>query len=185
MKKLICFTGGLALCMAVLTTPTRAEKAEGGFLDFGKLTPSSSGGEFVEINVKSNLIAMVARLLEKTEPQVAEVLRGLHLIRANIVSLREDNRDEVQARVREIRSQLNQSGWEPVVTVQQKKEDVSILVKTRGETAIEGVVVTILDSNHQAILINVVGDIQPDKLALVGEHLHIAPLKSLHTGTKH
>jgi hypothetical protein len=66
-----------------------------------------------------------------------------------------------------------------VVAVQQKNQDVGIYAKLRGEEAVEGVVVTVLEANREAVLINIVGDIKPEKLAVVGERFNIEPLKKL------
>jgi len=170
---------GLALAAALTTLSVHAENSPPGLVDFGKFTASASGREFVEVNVKSNLINMIARLAEKEEPSVAEVLRGLNLVRVNVIGLDDQNRDEVEKRVKAIRAQLDTQGWERVVTAQQKNEDVGVYIKTRGGDAVSGVVVTVLTGGKEAVLVNIVGDIQPEKLALVGERLNIEPLKKL------
>jgi Domain of unknown function (DUF4252) len=55
---------------------------------------------------------------------------------------------------------------------------VAVYVKTRGEEAIEGLVVTVLDGNKkEAVFVNLVGDIRPDQVAAVGKALNIDPLK--------
>jgi hypothetical protein len=166
----LLFAAGLA---------TAAETQAPGFVDFGKFAPPGGGGEFVEVNLKNNLISMVSRLAGKEEPEVAEVLRGLQLIRVNVIGLDDKNRSEVQERVKKIRDELDTKGWERVVTAQQKDEDVGIYLKLHGDEAVDGVVVTVLEGNREAVLINIVGDIKPEKLAAVGERLNIEPLKKL------
>jgi hypothetical protein len=52
----------------------------------------------------------------------------------------------------------------------------------RGPEAVEGVVVTVLDGKKQAVLINIVGDIRPEKLGAIGERFNIDPLKQLGKG---
>jgi len=65
------------------------------------------------------------------------------------------------------------------VAVQKKGEDVGVFLKTRGEETIEGLVVTVLDGRKEAVLVNIVGDIKPEKIAVVGEKLNIDPLKKI------
>jgi hypothetical protein len=36
-----------------------------------------------------------------------------------------------------------------------------------------------LDGNKEAVFVNVVGDIKPDQLSMLGDRLHIDPLKKL------
>jgi hypothetical protein len=150
-----------------------------GYVDFGRFSAPASGGEFVEVNVKANLIAMVARLAEKQEPEAAELLRGLQMVRVNVLGLDDENRADVQKRVAKIRSDLDGHGWERVVTSQKKDEDVAIFLKMRGSEAVEGLVVTVVEGNRQAVLVNIVGDIKPEKIAVVGERLNIEPLKKI------
>ncbi len=150
-----------------------------GFVDFGKFTPASNGSEFVEVNVTSNLISIVARLAEKKEPQVADLIRGLKAIRVNVIGLTDENREDVEKRVRAIRNDLDAQGWERLVTAQQEKQDVGVFVKTHGAESVEGVAVTVLQGHKQAVLVNIVGDIRPEKIALIGERFNIEPLKQI------
>ncbi len=174
-RKTVC----LAVFSALIATTVHAEQAAPGYVDFGKFSPAVSGGEFVEVQVKSNLTSMAARLAQKDQPEVAELIRGLQLIRVNVIGLDDQNRAEVEKRVKAIRSELDAQGWERVVVVQQKNQDVGIYAKLRGEEAVEGVVVTVLDANREAVLINIVGDLKPEKLAVVGESFNNEPPKKL------
>jgi uncharacterized protein DUF4252 len=176
MKHLIRHTIGLAVLTAVISL--QAENPAPGYIDFGKFSPPASG-EFVEVHVKSNLIAMVARLAEKSEPEAAELLRGLQLVRVNVVSLNDENRAEMEKRIKAIRTKLDAQGWERIVTAQQKDEDVGVYLKTRGAEAVEGLVITVINGNREAVLVNIVGDIKPEKIAVVGERLNIEPLKKI------
>ena len=156
-----------------------AENTPPGYIDFGKFSPPASGGEFVEVHITSNLISMVARLAEKNEPEIAELLRGLHRVRVNVIGLDDGNRAEMETRVKKIRSDLDAQGWERIVTAQKKEEDVGVYLKTRGEEAVEGVVVTVIESNREAVFINIVGNIKPEKIAVIGERFNIEPLKKI------
>jgi hypothetical protein len=171
----------LALAVALGCAATRAAAGDhpSGFVDFGKFTAPASGGEFVEVNIKADLIAMVARLAEKNEPEAAELLRGLQMVRVNVIALDDENRAEVQKRVARIRSELDGHGWERVVTSQKKDEDVGIFMKMRGSEAVEGLVITVIDGNKEAVFVNIVGDIKPEKIAMVGQRLNIEPLKKI------
>jgi hypothetical protein len=177
MKRLIRYTLGSAVLAAVLNLNLQADPPVPGYVDFGKFTPPGSGGEFVEVHIKNNLIAMVARLAQKEEPEVADLLRGLQLVRVNIVGLDDKNRADVLGRVEKLRTELEAKGWERIVTAQQQNEDVRIYVKTRGDQAVEGLAVMVLEGNRQAVLVNIVGDVKPEKLAIVGERLKLEPLK--------
>ena len=170
----------LALLVTLAPLAVYGANAPAGFVDFGKFTATGDSGQFVEVNINSNLISMVARMAPKGEPEVAEMLQGLKSIRVNVIGLNDENREDMTSRIKAIRSQLDSDGWERIVTAQEKKQDVGVYLKTRGQEAVEGVVVTVLDGKKQAVLVNVVGDIKPEKLGMLGERFNIDPLKKLH-----
>jgi hypothetical protein len=178
MSPLSRFTATTTLAALLSVGAFAAEKHAAGPIDLGNL-PSAEGAEYVEVNIRNNLIAMAARLAEKEEPDVANMLRAIQQVRVNVVGLADANRSEVQKRIKAIRAQLDGAGWERIVVAQKDKSDVAVFAKTRGDEAVEGVVVTVLDDNKQAVLVNVVGDIRPEKLAQLGERFDVEPLKKL------
>lgn len=168
----------------LLTGPLNADTPSPGYVDLGTFTAPANGGQFVEVNLKGNLLAMAARIAAHEEPEVGELLRGIESIRVNVVGVNDANRTELTERIQSIRSGLTTGGWERLVTVQQDKQDVGVFIKTRGADSISGVVVTVMDGNQQAVFVNVVGDINPDKLAELGEHFGIDPLKKIGAGVE-
>lgn len=184
MKLLLRHALGVGTLAAWLAIPALGAEPATAQIDFGTFTPSSSGGEFVEVHIRRNLIAMAARLAEKAEPEVAELIRGLQLIRVNVISLDDNNRAEMEQRIKAIQSQLDTQGWDRIVTAQQKNEDVGVYLKTRGDEAIEGIVVTVIEGKKEAILVNIVGHLRPEKLATIGERFDIEPLKKLNPSPK-
>lgn len=184
MKRILSRTLALATAVAGLQVAFAADAATGGVVDFGKFTPPTSGGQFVEVNIRENLIAMAARLTEGQEPELTQLLRGLKAVRVNVIGLDDCNREEITRRLAAVRNQLTTAGWERVVTAQQKNEDVSVFIKLRGTEAIEGVAVTVLQGDREAVFVNVVGDIKPEQLALLGERFDLEPLKEIGIKTK-
>ncbi len=167
---------GTLLTASVLADPSPASVA--GQIDFGPISAPAEG-QFVEVNIRSNLISMAARLTEKSEPEVAKLLRGLQAIRVNVVALNDENREELKERITALRTKLTEQGWERIVAVKERKDDVGVFIKLRGEDAIEGVVVTVIHGDKEVVFVNVVGDIRPEQIAKVGESLNIEPLKKL------
>ena len=172
-------TLGLIVVGSLIVAEASGAQLAPGLVDFGTFTPSASGGQFVEVDIKDNLIGMVARLASKQEPEVAEVLGGLKHIRVNVLALDDKNRQDTQTKITQIRSDLEAKGWEKIVTARQDSQDVCIFVKTKGQESVEGVVVTVIEGGNQAVLVNVVGNLKPEKLALIGERFNIEPLKKL------
>ena len=150
-----------------------------GQVDFGTFTAPSGGVEFVEVNVTSSVIGLAAKFVEKDQPDVAQVLKGLQLVHVNVVGMNDENRSDLAARVEKIRKELEGKGWEKIVVAQQRDQNVGVYLKTRDKDTVQGLVVVAVDGNKQAVFVNVVGDIKPEQLSMLGERLHIDPLKKL------
>ena len=176
MKNLFRITPALAAIS--LASSLSAANLEPGAIDLGKVSPSP-GAEFVEVNINSNLIAMVTNFAKKAEPEVAEILKGLKSIRVNVMGLNDENREEIKGRIDSVRAQLDKGGWDRIVTVLDGADDVGVYMKTKGAEVVEGVVVTVFNGKQQAVFVNIIGDIRPEKLATVGERFNIEPLKHL------
>ena len=176
MKSILRQTCVIAVASLLFTASLRAADSPPGLVNFGKFTKPTNG-EMVEINLNSDMIAMAMQVAGKGQPDLAEVLQGLHSIRVNVVALDDQNREAVTAQMKTVRGELDAGGWQPIVKVQEKKEDVGIYLKSRGKDAIEGVVITVLEARKQAVFINVAGDIKMDKLAALGDKLNVGALK--------
>ncbi len=170
---------GSAILLTGLAFNARAETLPPGQVDFGAFSPAASGGEFVEVNVTSSLISLAARFVEKDEPEVAKLLKGLQLVHVNVIGINDDNRAEIEGKAKKVRKELDSNGWEKIVVAQQQGQNVGVYLKTQNKETVQGLVVTVMDGTKQAVFVNVVGDIRPEQLSLLGERLHIEPLKEL------
>jgi len=157
----------------------RAETAPPGQVDFGTFAAPKSG-DFAEINISSSLISLVSSLVEQKDAEFSQLLKGLHQVRVNVVSLSDDNRGELEKRAAKVGEQLDKNGWERVVRAQKDGKNVRVYLKTQGKEAVQGLVVMAIEEDHQAVFVNVVGDIKPSQLSMLGDKLHIDPLKKLH-----
>lgn len=171
----------LSLVVGVLSSAAFAATPEPGYVDFGKFAPSADG-EFVEVNLQSGLLKFAATLAGKQEPEVAEVLRNLKHVRVNVVGLDDANRGATTERIASIRQELTAQGWTQIVTVkggQKKAEDVAIYTKQNADDSIAGIVITVIDNDNEAVLVNIVGNIKPEQIATIAERLHIDPLQKI------
>jgi hypothetical protein len=177
MKKSLCLPFAFALVTASLCLPAHAGSS--GVVDIGKFTPPGNGTEFVEIQVKSNLLIFAAQLVEKEQPDAAKLLRSVELVRVNVIGLTDENREEMQKRILQIRQDLEGRGWERNVNVQGKDgEDVGVYTQTGGGETLAGVAITVIDAKN-VVFVNVVGDIRPEQIAALGESLNLKPLKEI------
>ena len=177
MRSLMPISLGTALLAATLAASVHAETLLPGQVDFGTFAPPGSGGEFVEVNLTSSLISLASRFAEKADADIAQLINGIHLVRVNVIGLNEENRPELEKRVQDVRKQMDKKGWEKIVTVKKDAQDVNVYLKTQNKDTVQGLVVMVLDGEKQAVFVNIVGDIKPDQLSMLGDKLHIESLK--------
>ena len=151
-----------------------------GEVDFGPLSPSKSGGEFVEVNVPSNLIALAARFVEKEDKEVAQLLNGLKLVHVTVIGVDEGNRSDLEKRVKKVQADLQGKGWQRIVTARKESQEAGVYLAMDPKGAIQGLAVAAIEPHKGAVFVNVVGDIKPEQLSQLGDRLHIDPLKSVH-----
>ena len=183
MKRLLLSAIGLTIVWGYANTGFCGQSLLPGQVDFGTFSPSTGGTEFVEVNLSGSLISLAARIVEKEEPEVARLLNTVKMVRVNVIGLSDENRTDLKERVEKIRKELEQGGWERIVIAKKEDQDVGVYLKTRDKDTVQGVFVQVTEADRQAVFVNVVGDIKPEQLALLGEKLHIDPLKKLGKAT--
>lgn len=155
----------LAAGFALAATAFAATESAPGYVDFSSFVPNSEG-QIVEVKVNAGLLKFAAKLAAKQEPAAAELLKRIQHVHVNVVGLDESNRSAAVEKVEAVRLHLEAAGWAPTVNVREPKQgqQVAVYIKSRGEEAIEGIVVTVIDDDKEAVFVNVVGDIRPEQL---------------------
>jgi uncharacterized protein DUF4252 len=184
MKYFIPTALGTVILSASLAANVSAETLPPGQVDFGTFTPPGSNGEFVEVNVTSSIISLAAHFIEKEEPDIAKVLNGLQLVHVNVIGVNDENKADLENKAQKIKKQLEGHGWERIVLAQQQDQNVAVYLKTENKDTVQGIVVTVMDGSKQAVFVNVVGNIKPEQLSMIGDRLHIEPLKHLGKATE-
>ncbi len=168
-----------AATMAALIAVS-ASAASPGYVDFGKFAPDA-GKQYVEVDINASLLKLAAAFAKHEEPEVAELIGNLERVRVNVFGVDAGNRTATVDRINTFRDKLADEGWDKIVTVREHEgDDVAVFIKQANEDVIHGVVVTVISSDGEAVLVNVVGDVRLEQIAKLGESLDIAPLRELH-----
>jgi hypothetical protein len=175
--RLLKFASIITLGLAALT----AHAATPGYVDIGKFKPAD-GCQFVEVNLHTPLLRFASVFVDKEEPEVAALIRSVKHIRVNVVGYDESTRADTTDRVEGIRRELEGQGWAQMVTVKQVDEadDVAVFVKMAADDSIDGLVVTVINSSkREVVFVNLVGNIKPEQIALIGKKFNIEPISNL------
>ena len=176
MKPLIFFLS--ALLLAVHAQAYEAPNRQPGYVDFDSLGMAGEPETTVEIYLKGPLLLLISEATRHEDPELADLLSKLKLIRVQTYALKNRDAREAETKAAETVSRLERAGWETVVRVREKKERVTISMKMNAEE-IQGLFVTVVEPGDEAVFINIVGDIDPAQIGRIGRKFNISPLESL------
>lgn len=155
-------------------------KSHAGQVDFNSFMPNESG-RVVQVTVGPVLLKFAAMIASFEEPEAEKLLRSIKHVRVNVVELDQSNRADAASKIAEVRAHLESEGWAPTVQVREggEKEEVDVYIKLSGDDMIEGIVVTVIDGDKEAVFVNVVGNIKAEQIAALCDSLDIDALDDI------
>lgn len=169
-------TAGSAVAQKALTEDEL--QREPGYVDFGDLWKWSDGDQEMEIHLTQPLLGVVGAFVGSEDPELAELIKGLHLVKVNGFSFAAGDENDVTSFVDATSKKLRGDAWDNIVKVRERGENVSVFVKfegdkrTQAETFLSGLAVLVLEDD-EATFVNVVGRFRLEDIAKVGQHFDI------------
>ena len=161
----------------LLLTAFTANAQDAARLRFEKLNSlEDKARDVVEVNIDGKLLDLAKRVMVKVNDpnskKIASAISGLKGIYVRVYNFERENEYNV-GDIDEIRSQLNQPGWEKLANVRSKKNNQKVDVYTMftGDQ-MSGVAVVVSESKSIAV-VNVIGPIDIDLLAEMSGKLNI------------
>jgi len=154
-----------------------------GYVDFGLVTIPEAAATSVEVYLKRPLLRMVSAATRATEPELAEMIDGLDLIRVHAFAVAPEDLPRVGEEIDMLAATVEEGGWERVAHIREQDELVHVYLKSEGDQ-VDGLLVMGFEEGDQAVFVNIVGDIDPAQIGRLGSTLHISPLDSLQLGTE-
>jgi len=163
----------IACLTATLALPVMAQEDElkdyPGYVDFGELI-SIFGEPTTTINIGGSMLGFVSALSASEDPEAAELFKRLHGVRVSIFEDQEISAEGLDF-VKSVASELSDKGWESIVSVNSKDEQVRILMKINDDK-VEGITVIAVEAN-EAVFVNVIGNISPSEIEKVMDGVDI------------
>ncbi len=152
-----------------------AHALDSGKIDFADLS-SHYGEPKVEINLSAGLMKMIGRFANNEDPEVGNILSSLESIKVRVYNLNGEL-EKANSTVDRVSGELRSDNWETLVTVNDNEENQKVRIFSKStEDVIDGVVVMVVSPEKEggeAVFINIVGEIDPEKIAKVTETLDI------------
>ncbi len=137
----------------------------------------------VEINIGPPLLRMIAAGTRKDDPGFSAVMDGLKSIQVQVFPVKGVDTGAVKTRIDRAVHWLEGHGWQSTVRVRDQGQETYVYLKQTGER-IDGLTLLSLDPKDEAVVINIVGRIDPAELGRLGQSLHVSQLKNVPTGKK-
>ena len=138
-------------------------EAQEGFVDFDRI-PGIDDAPIVEVNVTPFAIGLLRASLAGTDPQTAELLSKLRGIQVRAYDSSKNTR-QFNSFVDDVTENLEDAGWESVVTVQNQDSRVRVLMRGTQE-GLSGMTVMVIDAS-EAFFINVDASVTTEDLGRI------------------
>lgn len=188
MRNRMLFLGG-ALVLA-LSTAAAAQTEEDvtkmpGYVDFEAMKIFAPEDAQVEIIIEPNLLRMLAKGMCKSDPDLCAMLMKLKQIRVQTFTMGNAKAATVEKKVSDLAQKIEGQGWQAMVRMRNRKENEQtyVYIKTRGDIIV-GLAVMNIDPTDDAAFVNIVGEIDPEKVGELGAKFNIDNMDSLETEIK-
>ena len=179
-KRVLLTAAALCLLASVTAMAGKDELVNHpGYVDFRKLSLASGEEPTVEVNISGSLLRLVGMAAQKEEPELAGAITGLLGVRVEVYPLRTATADKTLDQLTSVADELEKDGWETMVRVRERDEQVYVATKMQGDMVI-GLIVMAADLDSDEIsLINLFGTIDFEELWRIGDEFNIDHLDSV------
>ena len=162
---LLCTASTILLCLVPLAQAADSSiENHPGYVDFSGLTSIADSEPTVEISLRAPLLNMITNLIRAEDDMAANFISKLLRVTVNVFESDDIDVDQIAGRMTEIAANLDQQGWERVVSDDAEFiHGVAIMVAEPGDT----------------VMVNIVGEISGDDIAALGRRFEIDELVDL------
>lgn len=168
----------LTVLLVLATVAGRAQKLESepGYVPIEELGLFPHDKLEVEINLNGPLLHLIAEATKQDDPAFSTVMAGLKSIQVQAFPLKGADTGAIKAKIDRAVHWLEGRGWKSTVRVRDQGAETYIYLKQTGDR-IEGLTLLSLDPKDEAVVINIVGRIDPAQLGRIGKTLNVPQLQ--------
>lgn len=174
----------LAALLLTLTVPAadaqtvQTMKSQPGYLPIEQLNLFPPEKLSVEINIEGPLLRMVAAATKQDDPGFSSVVAGLKGITLQAFPLKGVDAGTVKAKIAGAVRWLEGHAWTSSIKVRDKGEETYVYLKQNGDR-IEGLTLLSVSPGDEAVVINIVGTIDPAQLGRIGKKFDLPQLQKI------
>ena len=147
------------LCLALAACGLTAPRSNAGYADLESLGMRDTD-RVMTLSIGPSLLRFAASHVDD-DPEVKELLKSLDGVRIRIYEI-DGDAGRVAVRMNSMSRHLQDEGWEPVMLVREDNEATHMLLRVIDQQ-IRGLTVLVSDGDSEAVVINLMGEIQPQQ----------------------
>ena len=147
------------LCLALTACGLTAPRSNAGYADLESLGMRDTD-RVMTLSIGPSLLRFAASHVDD-DPEVRELLKRLDGVRIRIYEI-DGDAGRVAGRMDSMSRRLQDEGWEPVMLVREDNEATHMLLRVIDQQ-IRGLTVLVSDGDSEAVVINLMGEIQPQQ----------------------
>lgn len=165
------------IALAILLLAASAGRAQDltalpGYVPLDKLDLFPKEKLSVEINIEGALLSLVAAGAKTSEPELSSMLAGLKSIKLQVIPLKDLDESSLRTKIGRTVHWLEDRGWKATLKVRNDGEETYIYLKeTAGK--IDGLTLLSLSPGDEAVVINIVGRIDPEQIGRLAQHFDV------------
>lgn len=179
MKPILRYLPILALLTCTANAQSDDYKNHPGYVDFGNTAEFETGASFTEVFIQDPLLKFVAAVSKEVEPQFADMLANLALIRVLVFEADNGLTESLSAHMETLIERMHAEQWQQVVRVKKPDESVGVYLKLEDEEKIVGLCVIVNVEGNERVFVNIVGYIDLELIARLGQKFAIPVLEEL------
>ena len=150
-----------------------------GFVDFTDFEDRFGTEASLEVDIRGQMLQLVAEASKEEDPELAELLGRLDAIQVRGFPMLRSQFRRMESHSRNIAEKLEDGGWNTVVKLRDYGQYVDVYAK-ENDRYIEGLMMMVVDTElGETVLINIVGSMQAEELGRIGSRFDIAPLEEV------
>ena len=143
-----------------------------GYVPLDKLDLFPQEKLSTEINIEGALLSLIAAGTKRAEPEFSSLIAGLKAINVQVFPLKDVDESPLRTRISHAVRWLEDRGWKSTLRVKEQGEETYIYLK-ESAGKIDGLTLLSLSPGEEAVVINIVGRIDPAQIGRLAQHFDV------------
>lgn len=157
------------------------EFAQSGYYPIEEMGIFAEGDLEVDVDLSGAMLRVAAVAMEEQEESLAELVANLERVRVQVGTPSGVDAATVTQKMADVRASLVGAGWNKILSVEDGTEQVYLYaLESAGNIA--GLTVFVNESGEEVVVVNIVGDINPETLGRLLANLDDFDLEEIMEG---